>query len=226
MAAVLGLFGGWFFLGIFGQFFSDALRIFGIFGQFYLDAARIFMYLSVLIAIIPLLIYQISAYRHFWGMEKGHFEYYYREFLLDQAAKSLFQKTIGTPEFFWIYPGEHFPYILDHPEVKTDPNLQFIAFLNAAQAALKEYDCRKEIEYLRKAVSLRLADLVANCRLANAMERIGNAPAAISAYQAALSDPSLDSTELREFIAAQIKRVESQGPTQKPPIPGLRHMIY
>lgn len=182
--------------------------------------------LFVLTVILAFLFYQISAYRHFWGREKGHFEYYYREFLINQAAKSLIHKIIGIPEILWEYPSQYYPKILGRLEVEADPNLLFIAYLKAAQAALKEYDCRKEIEYLRKAVSLHSKDLVANFWLANAMERVGNAPAAISAYQAALSDPSLDSAELREFIAAQIKRVESQGPTQKPPIPGLRHMVY
>jgi hypothetical protein len=212
MGAVSGLFAGGFF--------------FDMFSHFCLEKLRTFTQLSVLIAILPLLFSQILAYRHFWGRDKGHFEYYYREFLLDQDAKLLFRKTIGTPDYFWIYPGEHFPNILDRPEVKTDPNLQFVAFLWASQAALKEYDDRKEIEYLRKAVSLHSTDLVANFRLANAMERVGDALAAIDAYQAALSDLFLNSGELREFITAQIKRVESQGPTKKPPMPGLRHMIY
>ncbi len=45
--------------------------------------------------------------------------------------------------------------ILERPEVAADPNLRFIVFLKVAQAALKEDNCRKEIENLRRAVSLR-----------------------------------------------------------------------
>ncbi len=176
--------------------------------------------------ILAILIYQISAYRHFWGRERGHFEYYYREYLVNKATKSLIHKTIGIPEILWEYPWQYYPKILENPIVKADPGFQFIVFLKAAQAALKDSDCRKEIEFLRKAVSERPTDLVANCRLAAAMESVGKADAAISAYQAALSDPSLDSAELKEFITAQIKRVESRGPTKKPPIPGLKYISY
>jgi hypothetical protein len=181
--------------------------------------------LPILMVILTFLIYQISAYRHFWGRDQGRFEYYYREFFLSQTANSLIHKTVGIPEILWDYPGQYYPKILAHPEVEADPALLFTACLKAAQTALKGYDCRQEVEYLRKALSLCPADLVANFRLANAMERAGNATAAISAYQAALSDPFINSGELREFIRAQIKRVESQGPAKKPPIPGLRHMI-
>jgi len=176
--------------------------------------------------VLSFLLYQFSAYRHFCGREKGHFEYYYREFLINQAAKSLIHKIIGIPEILWVYPSKYYPKILGSPEVQADSNFMFIINLKAAQAALNEYDCRKEIEYLKKAVSLRSSDLVANFRLANAMEGVGNATMAISAYHEALLDPLLNSGELREFIYAQIKRVESRGPTKKPPIPGLRHMSY
>lgn len=195
-------------------------------GLLFLRLIEISPYLLAPIVFLPLLIYQISAYRHFWGRDKGHFEYCYREFLIDRAAGSLTGKTLGIPDFLWGYLADYNPILLDRPDIKIDSSLKFIAFLKLAQSALRAYDCRKEIEYLKNAVSLRSGDLVANYRLAHAMERVGNGPAAISTYQAALSDPFLHSAELKEFITAQIKRVQSQGPTKKPPIPGLRYMTY
>jgi hypothetical protein len=91
--------------------------------------------------------------------------------------------------------------------------------------ALRRYDYNEEVEYLRAATALKPADLVANYWLAHALERVGDAPEARKAYQAALTDPFIDSIELKEFIAAQIKRIETQGPAKKPPIPGFRYFI-
>lgn len=176
----------------------------------------------LIFTIIVLLIYQVAFYRYFWGKGKGHYEYYYREFLVDQAAKSLISDFTN---FTLDHTGEYFSYLLSYPNVKTDPNLKFIAYYELSRLALKTFDYDKEVEYLREAASLKPADLVANYRLANALERVNDAQAAINAYQAALNDPLLDTMELKELISAQIKRVKTQGPAKKPPIPGFRYFI-
>lgn len=177
-----------------------------------------------ILTLLALLIYQISIYRHFWGKDKGRFEYQYREYIVEQKLKKFIKNFIGTPEWLWDYPDQHLTDLLANPRIQNDLNLQFLTYLKLSQVAFKGYDDEKEVEFLRKAVSIKPIDLIVNYRLGNALERISNALGAIAAYKSALMDPLIGSAELKDFISSQIKRVETKGPSKKPPVPGLRYM--
>jgi hypothetical protein len=56
-------------------------------------------------------------------------------------------------------------------------------------------------------------------------ERIGSGKEAIEAYESALHDPTIDTEELKGFIAAQIIGVREKGPDQRSPIPGLIYQL-
>jgi hypothetical protein len=67
---------------------------------------------------------------------------------------------------------------------------------------------------------------VANFRLAIAHEKASDGGAAIRLYEKLLKDCHIKSSELRNFIAEQIARVKKHGPTERPPMVGLRYFQF
>lgn len=169
-------------------------------------------FLFFIFPIVAFIIYQIAIFRYFWGKERGNFEYYYREWLI-KSHKIEINQTL--------YEG-----LLQNKQRNTSNEHGFFLYLKASEIATKEYDYDNAIQFLRQAVSSKPYDLVANYRLATALERVGDADNAISAYEAAKQDPSIKSPELKEFISNQIERVKTKGPTKKPPMSGLKYMTW
>lgn len=182
--------------------------------------------------ILGFLVYQIVVYRYFWGKHRGNFEYIYREIVLDNSLKQAIIRRFGKIAYcrFYFdqlnsissYQWEICQKLLSDNEVIGNDDLMFSIYLKAAKIALKEDNFDREIKYLRKASTIKPNDLVVNCKLAVAMERVRASDDAISAYEAALKDPFLRTDKIRKFLKAQIERVKSKGPSVKQTSPGLR----
>jgi len=163
---------------------------------------------------------------YFKGKMRGAFEYVYRESLLEFSINS--ELSSARPG-----PGEmllELESLALYKALMTQANSQledarFICYMAAAKAANAGGEDRNSITALKQAVALKPKNVVANFRLARSYERIGSAKEAIDAYEAAFLDPSVDSEELKEFIAAQVQRVREMGPEQRSPIPGLIYQL-
>jgi hypothetical protein len=188
------------------------------------------------VPVLAFMIYQIAIHRYFWGNGRGNFEYAYRERLVEKKANALVLDVLGLRKFIRLYLDELsamgmvreeiYEEVLSDKGISKNDDLKFYIYLKVAKSSLKDSSFERELNYLRKAVSIRSNDLVANYRLANSLERVASGQAAVQAYESALRDPAINTTELKEFILDQIKRVETEGPAKKPPMPGLRFMTW
>jgi tetratricopeptide (TPR) repeat protein len=101
--------------------------------------------------------------------------------------------------------------LLYEPRVRTNQDLKLGVFVSAAKAAATGPRHDKTITLLRQALGIDPHNLVVNCKLAEAFERIGSGQEAISAYESALKD--LRKTPcLKKYVSSQIKRVKANGP--------------
>ena len=176
--------------------------------------------------IIAVLINQITVHKYFKGKMRGAFEYVYRESSLISPIDMEIRRRL-------LY-GHHVNLELESPAIfreimalaeNYNDDQKFIGYLAAAHSANVGSEYSNEIAALKRAVSLRPTDLIANFRLARAFERIGSAQEAINSYEASLSNPSIDSQELRQFLTSQAERVREKGPQQASPIPGLIYQL-
>ena len=176
--------------------------------------------------IIAVVANQLMMHKYFRGKMRGAFEYIYRESLLDRAITSEIDRARGLdpPVSLELESTALYNNIIARIDDYSDDR-QFIAYLAAAHATDAGRKYANEITALRNAVKLKPNDLVANYRLARAFERTGSAQEAVSAYQAALGDTSIDSEGLRSFLASQATRVKEKGPQHGSPIPGLIYQL-
>jgi len=182
-----------------------------------------------------LLVYQIIVLRYFWGNRRGDFEYVYREIFLEKLLKQIIIKKYDKITYYRFYfdqfnsissyQSKTCQKLLSDNKILKNNNFVFPIFLKAAKIALKESNFKREIKYLKKALDIYPNDLVANCKLAVAMERIGACKDATNAYKAAINDPLIKSDKINEFLKVQIQRIQSKGPNIKRISPGLRDTI-
>lgn len=194
-----------------------------------------FLFPVLIIPIFALLIYQYAVNRYFWGKYRGHFEYTYLEWLLRKPINSYVIKILGISNYLRLYLDELsdigsfrekiYKRLQRKEEIIQNHDLMFCLYLRIAESALKELSFSRETEYLRKAIALHPNDLVANYRLGNSLEKMGDGPSAIGAYEAALRDPVV-TEKLKDLVLAQITRIETSGPTKKPPMLGFRYMSW
>jgi len=176
--------------------------------------------------IVAVVINQFVVHDYFVGKLRGAFEYVYRESLIKSQIDTEIRRSLrlGAIEFNELESLAVYKAIMNHMSEYDEEN-QFFAFLAAAHAANVGSDWNNELAALRQAATLRPTDLIANYRLARSYERTGSAQDAIKAYEASLSDPSIDTPELRKFVASQVQRVKEKGPQQASPIPGLIYQL-
>lgn len=165
----------------------------------------------------------ILVHKYFFGKMRGAFEFVYLEFKHENNIEYQFSGTDRTGDLA-------LASLLVYKQLMSranalDADERFWCYMAAAKAANTGGEDRNSIAALKLSVELRPKDVVANYWLARAFERIGSAQEAIEAYEAALHDPSIDSEELKGFIAAQAQRVREKGPEQRSPIPGLIYQL-
>ena len=185
-----------------------------------------YVYLMIPIGgIVAVVINQFVVHDYFVGKLRGAFEYVYRESLIKSQIDTEIHRslTFGT-EFNELESLAVYKAIMRRIS-EYDEEGRFFAFLSAAHAANVGSEWKNELAALKQAVLLRPADLIANYRLARAYERTGSAQDAIKTYEASLNDPSIDTPELRKFVASQVQRVKEKGPQEASPIPGLIYQL-
>ncbi len=186
-----------------------------------------YLYLMIPIGgIVAVIINQITVHSYINGKMRGAFEYVYRESKITSPIDMEIRRRLlyGHHINLELESLSIFKEIMARAESYKDEQ-KFIGYLAAAHAANAGSEYKNEITALKQAVMLKPNDLVANYRLARAYERIGSAQDAIEAYEASLNDPSIDTPELRKFIASQIQRVKEKGPQHASPIPGLIYQL-
>ncbi len=186
-----------------------------------------YVYLMIPIGgIVAVVINQFVVHDYFVGKLRGAFEYVYRESLIKSRIDTEIHRSLrlGAAEFNEFESLAVYSAIMNRIS-KYDEEGRFFAFLAAAHAANVGSEWNNELAALKQAATLRPTELIANYRLARAYERSVSAPDAIKAYGASLNDPSIDTPELRNFVASQVQRVKEKGPQHASPIPGLIYQL-
>jgi len=190
----------------------------------------------VITPLIALLLTQISIFKHFYGRKRGNFEYAYRERLLSKEGNALIKKEIGEVRFGSLFFEELSDFstsrediykeLLKRAQVRGDNAFKFHIYLRMSRSSIKHFNFDKGTEWLTMALALRPNDLVANFRLAIALEKAGDGDGAIKRYGTILSECHIETFELRKFIEDQIDRVNKYGPSERPPLVGLRYFQF
>ena len=175
---------------------------------------------------------QVATLRNFFGDKRGQFEYEYcKKHALKKAKKALIQ-TIGWftcqrlylsefGEISWS-EGEHYKEIIKNSTLHS--NDRYCMYIRAAYVLVKKRKYEKAIIKLQKANEIYPTALVSNFMIAQSFERLGDAENAISAYGMAMNGLSSDSNKITKYLNDQIVRVQTKGPSKKPPMGGLRHL--
>lgn len=174
--------------------------------------------------------YQFVAQTYFYGKRRGEFEFDYLEDILMKRIKKIIKSVPckqADRDLLPFDPTALNPTILQLTEKAYDPDLKFLLFMTLAMQCIKADEYGKIAEYAQEALAYKPDDLVANFILAEAQEYQGEGNKAVQSYSAALRDPMAESPPLRDFIAAQIARVQKNGPRTGSKIQkGLRYMTY
>ncbi|NWF53642.1 MAG: hypothetical protein HXY45_02470 [Syntrophaceae bacterium] len=146
---------------------------------------------------VALLLTQIFIYKHFYGRNRGNFEYAYRERLLSKEGNALIKKEIGEGQFGRLFFEELSDFshsrediykeLLKRAQVRGDNALKFCIYLRMARSSIKHFNFAKGTEWLTMALAIRPDDLMANFRLAIALEKGGDGHGAIRRYRTILS---------------------------------------
>jgi tetratricopeptide (TPR) repeat protein len=113
---------------------------------------------------------------------------------------------------------------LDSLSMESDLENKFWLHITLASLYGQTWEYNKAMTQLEAAAALKPNDLVANFRLAEALERTGKDDEAIRHYEAALDDPSIESGQLKEFVVSQIQRVRTHGPSKDPQYPFKKYI--
>lgn len=114
--------------------------------------------------------------------------------------------------------------LLSQKRIKDNQELKFSILTKLARYYFNNGDYNKSITTLGAALLIRLNDVVANMRIAELYERVGLAEEAIRHYDAALTATEAP-TGLKEFIAAQTRRIKAEGPNVKQPPDNFKWFI-
>lgn len=188
------------------------------------------------VVLASFLFWQFAAYQYFFGKKRGIFEYAYKKQLLKRNAKKILLNEFGRKTVFFVTLGgtdregrdlkDLYNAILRDPKYVNVADISFIVHFMISELALKEYDFEKEIDYLKKALSVFPYDFVVNFKLANALERKGLGEDSVNYYKLAIQGPSGISVSLAEFTLSQASRVQIEGPRKRGIVPGLSYLPW
>jgi tetratricopeptide (TPR) repeat protein len=214
MAIVSGAFLGWFLFPF----------------SFYKGDSPLPMVLCILgFALGSALISQVVLHSYLTGKRRGEFEYAYQESLTEQRIRALIKmapinQADRDASFMVSDPTPIILRLMDILELETEVENKFWLHLTLASLYGRTWEYTKAMTQIEAAAALKPNDLVANFRLAEALERTGKGDEAIRHYEAALDDPSMESGQLKEFVVAQVQRVRTHGPSKDPQYPFKKYI--
>jgi len=109
--------------------------------------------------------------------------------------------------------------LLQSQATGADTNLRFYILVKLARYYARDGQSLKAVETLQAALKIKPTDAVANCRLAERFEMKGKAKEAIAHYELAQKDDSIPAG-LRDYFAAQMERIQTEGPRESGPFDG------
>ena len=162
---------------------------------------------------IGVLLNQVIIRKYFFGKMRGAFEFAYKEYAYDNQIKSALSGTNQNGELE-LNSVCVYKQLMSRTDTLKGDDL-FWCYMAAAKAASVGGEDDNAIAALKRALSIRPVDLVANYRLAREFERKGSAREAIAAYENSLHDPTIDSEVLKNYIQSQIQTVKQYGPRKR-----------
>jgi hypothetical protein len=107
---------------------------------------------------------------------------------------------------------------------ERDETLRFYLLVRLATTAARTADWPQAVEHLKSASGLKPSNIVANVRLAQALEAVGDGTGALAAYELAKDGGRALSPQIEEYVQKQIERVQARGPNKQPLCGVLRFM--
>lgn len=109
--------------------------------------------------------------------------------------------------------------LLQSQAATADKDLRFYILVKLARFYARDGQPLKAVETLQAALEIKPNSAVANCRLAERFEMKGKGEEAIAHYELARKDDSIPAA-LKDYFAAQTKRVQTEGPRESGPFDG------
>lgn len=179
--------------------------------------------------------HQAYIIRSYLNPFRGNFEYSYLGRKIAKKVNSTIAQHYGWFRLFMLWLDE-FSYIgavrddfykeiLDNKMLMDDQEFKFSFYMRLARIRAKQDDISIEKEYLDKASKIKPNHPVTLFRLGQNNEKEGDSEAAIKQYQKLLEVQLTDSNAFKSFVSRQIERINKNGPSRRPPNPGLRFAI-
>ncbi len=144
------------------------------------------------------------------------FEEASNQLILDAFGQNLFQKLFEDLSWNLSEAINVCREMLQSEKSGADSDLKFHLLVKLARYYLRDGKQKESIETLRSALSMKPTSLIANCRIAILLERLGNGNEAMTHYDLAQKDKVV-SPNLNKYLASQVQRVRIHGPREKGP---------
>jgi hypothetical protein len=143
-----------------------------------------------------------------------------RQLILQAFGRNVYQKLQSEDaNFIPLHGIEVCRQLLQSQETGANMNLRFYVLIKLARYYARDGQPLKAVETLQAALEIKPNNAVANSRLAERFEMKGKGKEAIVHYELAQKDDSIPSG-LKDYFAAQIMRVKTEGPCESGPFDG------
>jgi hypothetical protein len=148
------------------------------------------------------------------------------KFILEKCGYFTYKKlVIDELGFIGLFRDDIYNSLLSEKDLYKNKEIEFALYIRISISAAKEDNITKELEYLERAKSIFPTNPVVLYRMAVAHEANGEGETAIRYYSQILEDKVINSSSFNKFIQEQIERVKTEGPSTRPPNPGIKYMI-
>ncbi|WDP92010.1 MAG: hypothetical protein HUN04_20730 [Desulfobacter sp.] len=178
---------------------------------------------------------QLISYRHFWGSQRGNFEFMFVENTFEKEIANSILRYFGYITYLRYkidnyHSAGYFQFsmcdkLIQKSEIHSNLELYHLIFVKMAHLSYKDGNYSKGLNFLQKAIELKEDSLIANFRFGVAQEKENEVEKAVRFYKKASTSQEITTKGIQNFIMDQIDRVQSKGPMIKPPMPGTRFNI-
>ncbi len=115
--------------------------------------------------------------------------------------------------------------LLSSEPVQASERLTYHILVKLYKAFLMDGKYHQALERLKIALDLRPGDILTNFRVAEIHESLGQSEAAIQTHRNLIENSDAPES-LKAYFSSQIKRIRTDGPRTRPPMPGLKNMSW
>ena len=195
-------------------------------GKNYFNPWFFLIFCIAIILFIPFFVTKFYLPKHKVSKEYKQLEESLKErgddLIISVFGEKIFQK-LYVEDLNWI-PVDGLDVCMDllsKEEVKNDEELRFYIYVRMAEFYFKDGSYSNSLKCLKKSISIKPSNFIANYRIAEISERLGLVEQSLAYYECAADSPEIPGS-LKEYVIYRIERIKTTGPITKKAPSGLK----